>query len=306
MAKQKIFDADTHMPVSVPAPVPVPALAFAALILGNAAIAFGPLLVRSADTGPIAAGFWRLILAVPFLAFFAYRAGFRPLAIPGRLFVFIVMAGIIFGLDIVMWHLGIVKTKMANATLFGNCASIFLVAYGIFQARKLPGRLQGTAVLLAFGGGGLLMGQSFELSHVNLIGDIFSLIGGILYSGYLVLMIRVRGTTESWGSLTLASLAAAPVLLLCAIIAGEQVLPGNWTPLLILALSSQVLGQGMLTYALPYFSPLVIGLALLVQPALSAVAGWVAFREILSPVDLLGGVMVMAALILARISGPAR
>lgn len=303
MTKQKIFNAHTDIEG---APTPVPALAFAALILGNAAIAFGPLLVRWADTGPIAAGFWRLTLAIPFLAFFAYRAGFKPFAMSGRLWVFIILAGIVFGLDIVMWHLGIVKTKMANATLFGNCASIFLVAYGIFQARRLPNRLQGTAVLLAFGGGGLLMGQSFELSRVNLIGDILSLVGGILYSGYLVLMIRVRNTTESWGSLTLASVAAAPVLLLCAMIGGEQVVPGNWAPLFILALSSQVLGQGMLTYALPHFSPLIIGLALLVQPALSAVAGWIAFHEILSPMDLLGGAMVMAALILARISGPAR
>ena len=52
-------------------------LAFAALVAGNVAIAFGPLLVRYADTGPIATGFWRMALAVPFLALFGYRAGFR-------------------------------------------------------------------------------------------------------------------------------------------------------------------------------------------------------------------------------------
>jgi len=46
-----------------------PALAFAALIAGNVCIAFGPLLVRLSDTGPIATGFWRLALATPFLAF---------------------------------------------------------------------------------------------------------------------------------------------------------------------------------------------------------------------------------------------
>ena len=40
------------------------ALAFFALIAGNVAIAFGPLLVRYADSGPIATGFWRLALAV--------------------------------------------------------------------------------------------------------------------------------------------------------------------------------------------------------------------------------------------------
>jgi drug/metabolite transporter (DMT)-like permease len=295
MTEQKIFAATIGTPAR-------PALAFAALVLGNVAIAFGPLLVRLADTGPIAAGFWRLILAVPFLAYFAYRAGFRPNAVPAKIYWLIVLAGILFGIDIIAWHIGIFKTKLGNATLFANCASILLVLYGIFQARKLPSGLQGAAVLLAFGGGALLMGQSFELSQENLVGDILCLLAGLFYAAYLLLMIRARATTESWGSLTIASFVAAAVMLPAAILAGEQVMPGNWTPVLILALSSQVFGQGLLTYALPHFSPLIIGLALLLQPALSAAAGWIAFQEILSPMDLFGGFMVMAALILVRMS----
>ena len=39
-------------------------LAFPALLLGNIALAFGPWLVRLADVGPVAAGFWRLALAL--------------------------------------------------------------------------------------------------------------------------------------------------------------------------------------------------------------------------------------------------
>ena len=42
-------------------------LAFPALLLGNVALAFGPWLVRLSDVGPVAVGFWRLVLALPFL-----------------------------------------------------------------------------------------------------------------------------------------------------------------------------------------------------------------------------------------------
>jgi len=38
-------------------------LAFAALLLGAAAIAFAPIFVRLADTGPSASAFWRVALA---------------------------------------------------------------------------------------------------------------------------------------------------------------------------------------------------------------------------------------------------
>lgn len=275
-------------------------LAFAALVAGNVAIAFGPLLVRYADSGPIATGFWRLALAVPFLALMGWRAGFRLSTTSGSIIGWTALAGLFFGIDIIAWHIGIFQTKLGNATLFANCASLLLVIYGVFVARKLPGKWQMLAVILAFVGAALLISQSLELSPKNFAGDLLSLGAGLAYTVYLVLMIRVRDTTESWSALAMASVVAAVVLLPAAMVAGEQILPTVWWPLILLAFSSQFFGQGCLTYALPHFSPLVIGLALLLQPALSAAAGWIAFGEMLSALDIFGGLMVMAALVLVR------
>ena len=302
MDQQKIYDAQSRGAALPSAKLPSPARAFAALVLGNLAIAFGPLLVRYADTGPVATGFWRLALAVPVLGLIGHRRGFRVSAVPPKLLAYIAFAGLFFGIDIIAWHIGIFQTKLANSTLFANCASLLLVIYGIFLARALPSRMQLIAVILAFAGAALLMGQSLELSQSHFIGDLLCLIAGLFYAFYLVLMIRARETTESFGSLALASAAAALILLPAAVYLGERIIPIDWTPLLILAFSSQIFGQGCLTYVLPHFSPLVIGLALLVQPAVSAAAGWIAFGETLTPFDLAGGVMVMAALVLVRIS----
>ena len=277
-------------------------LAFAALVLGNIAIAFGPLLVRLADTGPIATGFWRLALAAPLLALIGWRAGFRPRQLSQAMFLLLPLAGTAFAIDIIAWHIGIFQTKLGNATLLANCASLLLAIYGVVLARRLPSRLQGIAILLAFGGAALLMTQSFELSPQHFNGDLLSLLAGLFYTFYLIAMMRARASAESWMALAIASAVAAALLLPAALYAGERVVPGDWTPLIILALSSQVVGQGLLTFALPHFSPLVIGLALLLQPALSALAGWWVFGEALTPLDLIGGVMVMAALVLVRLA----
>jgi drug/metabolite transporter (DMT)-like permease len=177
-----------------------------------------------------------------------------------------------------------------------------LAIYGIFLARKLPPPMQGIAIMLAFAGAALLMGQSFELSPEHFEGDLLSLLAGLFYTFYLLAMMSVRESTESWSSLALASASAALFMLPAAWVAGEQILPGSWWPLIALALSSQVLGQGFLTYALPHFSPLIIGLALLLQPALSALAGWAAFDEAMTPLDYVGGMMVMTALVLVRLA----
>lgn len=274
--------------------------AFAALLGGNIALAVGAVFVRLADTGPIASAFWRMALALPVLAFFAWReSGGR--APPRGSILIAVGAGIFFALDLMAWHLGILQTKVANATLFGNCTSLLLVIWGIVQMRQWPRGWQAVAIFLAFAGSAILMGQSYELSPAYLVGDLLSLLAGLLYTGYVLLMQRVRGTLGPWTALSISSAACVPPLLVTALVLGEAVMPQNWTPIVMLAITSQIVGQGLLIWALPRFSPLIIGLTLLVQPAVAALAGWWAFGELLGPIDIFGGMMVGAALVLIRL-----
>jgi len=96
------------------------------------------------------------------------------------------------------------------------------------------------------------------------------------------------------------SLFGAPVLLAIALALGEPVWPTDWTPVIGLFIASQLIGQGLLVYALRYFPPLVVGLALLTQPAVASLYGWLAFGEVLSGLDIVGMVLVGAALAVAR------
>lgn len=274
--------------------------AFAALVGGNLALSLTALVVRFADTGPVAAGLWRLALALPVLALLMMReTGGR---LPSTRALWIATgAGVFFALDLAAWHLGILQTKVANATLFGNSASLLLVLWGILLARTLPRGWQAWAILLAFAGSALLMGQSYEASSAYLVGDLLSLLAGALYTGYVLMMQRVRDEIGPWSALAISSAAGIPILLGCALALGETIMPTNWTPLITLALMSQIVGQGLLIWALPRFSPLVVGLTLLVQPVVAAVAGWLIFGELLSAVELLGGAMVAASLVLIRL-----
>ncbi|MBV01685.1 MAG: EamA family transporter [Citromicrobium sp.] len=279
---------------------------FAALLAGNAALALGPWLVRLSDTGPVSAGFWRLILPVPILAFLAWRSR-SPGPLDKKLTVLCLIAGGFFAVDLASWHIGIERTRLANATLFGNAGSIILMVWGLIAARRAPSGREGVGVFAAITGAGILLGRSMEISATTFIGDLFCLAAGIFYAFYLLPAQRARAALGSWFVLLLVSLTAAPILLGMAIAAGEPVLPGaaGWTPILVLALSSQVIGQGLLVFSLRNFPPLVIGMALLTQPAIAATVGWLAFGELLEPVDIFGMVLVGAALVLARAPGKA-
>ena len=265
------------------------------------ALAFGPWLVRLADTGPVAAGFWRLALALPFLWLLARAMG-QPVRWPGRgLAIALAGAALFFAADLAAWHAGIRLTKLGNATLFGNFASFAFAAYGLWLARKWPSRIQGIALALAAAGCVALMAGSAELSARHVRGDILALAAGLLYTGYLIIVERARGRLEPLPLLFLASMFGALMLLPFSLALGEPVLPGNWLPLVVLALSSQVIGQGLLVYALGHVPPLVVGLAFLTQPAISAAIGWAAYGESLTGLDWIGAVGIGIALVLVRL-----
>lgn len=276
------------------------ALHFAALMGGNAALALGPWFVRVADTGPVAAGLWRLVLAVPLLAAMALATGQKLTGYRPALWAAILGAGVFFALDLGSWHLGILHTRMGNATLFGNSGSLIVMAWGMAMLRRWPRGNEWLAFALALLGSAILLGRSLEIDRATLIGDLLCLLAGLLYAGYIVLLQRPRASLGNWALLTWSSLAGAPVLLGIALALDERVIPQVWWPLIALALASQVLGQGLLIFALRHFGSLVFGLALLSQPAIAAAVGWLAFGEVLGWADVLGMALVAGALALAR------
>ena len=280
-------------------------VALAALFAANAALAFGPWFVRLADVGPVSVGFWRVALAVPVLLAITWGSGWRPTGMRRALWITVAVGGFCFAADLGGWNAGILRTTLANSTLFGNSATLFYPIYGFLIARALPTRTQAFALLLAAIGAALLLGRSYELSPRNFAGDALCLGAGILYTGYLILMARARTELAPLPALTLSSIAATAPLLLCAIVLGEQVWPRHWGPLVGIALSSQVLGQSLMIYALGKLPPLIVGIALLTQPIIAATVGWLAYGETLGAADLTGAALVAVALVLVRRRAPA-
>lgn len=276
-------------------------LLFAALLGGNFALALGPWLVRLTDTGAVSAAFWRMFLALPFLIVFARVAGQRLSGIPIKTLALVALGSVAFAGDLASWHIGIGLTRLGNATLFGNAGSIVLLFWGFLLARTLPRGTEWLAIAFALAGAGILLGRSLEISTATFIGDLFCVTAGLLYAVYLLTLQGARTAFGSWSLLVWVSVFACPVLLILALALGEPVWPTDWTPVIVLFVSSQLIGQGLLVYSLGHFPPLVIGLALLTQPAIAAVIGYSVFGEVLTALDILGMVLLGSALVVARV-----
>jgi drug/metabolite transporter (DMT)-like permease len=276
---------------------------FVALLGGSFALALGPWFVRLADSGPVSAGFWRLFLPLPLLALLAVRQRGRVWpAAPLAAWLLIITAGVAFALDLASWHIGIAYTRLGNASLFGNSGSLILMAWGLVAARRVPKSVEVAAIISAICGAAILLGRSLEIDHATLIGDLFCILAGVFYFFYILLLQGARGRFESWELLFASTLASAPVMLGIAIWLDEPIWPQIWWPLAALAFCSQVIGQGLIVFALRHFSALIIGVVLLTQPAVSILVGWFAFGETMGPLDAVGMVLIATALLLGRLS----
>src|SRR3546814_18486987 len=93
-------------------------------------------------------------------------------------------------------------------------------------------------------------------------------------------------------TLALATVAGAAVAFIVSSYGAASNLPGSWGPLLMLAVSSQVGGQGLLVYALGHLEPVVAGLCLLAQTVISGTVGWIHYGSRRGPGRFMGAEMV--------------
>lgn len=281
--------------------------AFFALLGGAVCIALAPIFVRLSAVGPVPTAFWRTALAVPFLAPLvavlpteterARRpAGWR--ALGG-----FALAGALFAGDLGFWHVSIMQTSVANATLFANMAPVFvtLFSYLLFGTRFTTVFLTGMAVALA--GAALLMGESFTIGPGHLLGDALGMITAMFYGAYFLAIARLRA---DYGAATVIALST-PFTALCLIpvvvLSGEAWLPATvagWTVLFGVALVSQCLGQGMIAYAFAHLPPAFGAVSLLLQPVLAALFAWLLFGEAVGGLQAVGIGAVLVGVVMAR------
>lgn len=272
----------------------------AALVLGAAAIGFAPILVRLSEVGPVATAFYRIALSLPLFALLAWRSP----APAGRAgWGGCALAGLFFACDLSVWHLGVLLTSVANATLFTNLAPVF-VALGLWLVwGQRPSRRLLAALVVTLTGAVLLMGGAPQLSLERLAGDGLSVASGAFYGCYILAVGRSRAGLSTPVLMLWSGVVASAVLLPVAVALGEVVLPvsaAGWMVVIGLALVTQVAGQGLIAWGLAHVPAAAGSVVLLFQPVVASVVAWGLFGEALGWVEVLGGIVILLGIHIAR------
>jgi drug/metabolite transporter (DMT)-like permease len=273
-----------------------------ALVFGASVIGFSGILVRLSDTGPAAAGFWRLAFALPVLAVMARRAS-GPLHRPSRMAL---IAGLMFALDLGFWHYGIRYTSVANATVLSNLTPVVVTAFAwVFLGQKPRGQfLLAVAVALA-GVWMMAVGRSGGGHLVNApLGNALSASTALWYALYFLAIGEGRRTEGASLLMFWSGVVGAPLLLVAAVLLGEPVAPttlAGWAACLGLAVV-HVAGQGSIAWGMGRLPTATASVVVLVQPVVAAAMGYLLFAEALGPVQGLGAALALGGVVIAQLA----
>jgi drug/metabolite transporter (DMT)-like permease len=277
-------------------------LALLALFSGALAIGSSGIFVRLSETGPTATGFWRGALALPFLAAWAWmeRRWAPPKSSKPRGASFF-LAGVLFAGDLALWHWSLMLTSVAASTLEANLAPmvVTLIAWLAWRERPRPGFV--AALGFALVGVVLILSPKLGQGGRALFGDLLGLGTACFYGSYIVVVSRLRSEFGAGTILFRSTLVFSLILLPLAVT--EKLWPDTargWAVLIGLALVVQALGQGLIAYALAHLSATFGSVGLYLQAVAAAAYAWLLLGETLTPVQILGAVVVLVSIAAAR------
>jgi drug/metabolite transporter (DMT)-like permease len=277
------------------------------VLVGAVAIAFSGILFRLADVSASTGAFYRCVWALPPLWLIARyeRRRFGPRPIRSRYFAWI--AGAFFAADLVLWHNAIEEVGAGLATVLGNTQVVVvgLLAWALLRERPSNASLGAIPVVLV---GILLISGVLEQGAYGPnagLGAMYGALTGIAYSGFLLTLRQGgRGVVGPAGPLLDATVASAIGCALIGVAVGDL----DWTPtleaqgwLVLLALSSQVLGWLLIVISLPRLPAVVTSVSLTFQPLCSVVFAALILDEAPSTLQLLGAAGILAGLVIASL-----
>lgn len=278
-------------------------------LFGAACIAFSGIFFRFSGVSPSTATAFRCGYALPFLALLARWEDRRVGGRSRRERLIAVGAGVFFAADLLFWMHAVQQVGAGLATVITNLSVVVvgLAGWALLGERPSGRTLLGLPIVLS---GAVLISGVFDRNAYGAnpaLGVIFGLIAAVSYAGYLLVIRRGnRDGRHSFGSLMDASASAAVVALVAGAVVGDLDVVPSWPAhgwLFLVAITSQVIGYGLVNLSLPHLPAVVTSVLLLLQPALTVVFSAILLGESPSPLQICGIVLVMAGVVVAAGGG---
>lgn len=273
---------------------------FLLAILAISFLASGGIFVRLSTLPPINTAFYRVLLSV----FFLYPFVKNKLGLLDRkTIVTILVAGVFLAFDLILWNISFHYTTVANANLFANLVPFTIIPVSWFVFKERFDQRFFLGVLIAILGIVLLMWGKVTPSLTSYKGDALAFATSVFYALFLLVVYQVRDKVDALTLMFVSAFGSMPVLFIAMAWREQVYIPHTFNdlyPLVCLAILSQILGQGLLSYCVGKLRVLVSSLVVLTQPLIATVYAFFLFRERISWVEVGGMLVTLAGIFLAK------
>ena len=279
----------------------------AAVLAGASLVGLSAIFVKWAVAGGatvLTVGFYRMLFALPFVLGLARRAGASGDS-SGRRWA--VGAGVMFSLDLALWHAAMGRTTAANATLLvGGLSPIWVALYSVavFGRRYRALGWLGQAAGLA---GALILALARGARVGNGTGEALAVAASFCYAAFTLAMSRSRRTSNAPEALLWMSLTCLVCFAIGAAAAGHPFTgyqPRAWLSLVGLGLVVQLAGWWLNSWGLGHVDAALGAIGLQMQQvATPFLAAWL-LAEPLRPLGLTGGALIVGGIVLVAAGSP--
>src|SRR6478735_9945649 len=214
-----------------------------------------------------------------------------------------VVLGVLYGVAQILQTAGLAHTP---ASVSGFITGMYVVATPLFAAVLLHNRITGmtwAAVALAFGGLAVLTRDGLSVGY----GEALTFVAAMLYALHIVGLGAWSTASDAMGLAILQLIVIAVVCLVCTapdgIVLPDR--PSDWASLIYMALVPGALGIVGQTWAQAHLPPTRTAIVMSMEPVFAAFFAVLLGGESLTSRMLLGGALVLAAMLVVEI-GPRR
>ena len=273
---------------------------YLALGIGVAAVSTGAIFARLADAHPVVIAAYRVGLATLIIAPVAWlKARDEIINLSGKDFTLAGLSGLFLALHFIAWISSLGYTSIANSVVLVNTNPLWVGLFTFFITGERLNASSVAGIIIGVAGGAIIGADDFAAGGEALFGDFLALSGGICAAFYLLLGRNLRSRLSLIAYITVCYGSAAVFLWLAVLLCGLQVTgydTGTMASFLGLALISQLTGHTCFNWALKWFSPGLIAVALLGEPVGSSILAYIIFGEQFTLLKLAGGSLILAAI----------
>lgn len=248
----------------------------------------------------------RLILsaALPGIFFGIFRRRLLSIRLKD-LFYFILLGGIAMAMVQVSYFYAISKIQVSAAILLQYLATVLIAAYSIAFWHERLTAAKIAALFLAMGGCFLVVGgYDLNLLEMNRGGILWGLISALSFASYTLLGERGLHRYSPWTVIFYAFLFAALTLNILykpTVYLKTTYSPAQWGWFLYIVIIGTIVPFGLYFTGVSYIRSTRASITAILEPVSAALIAFFAIGEILHPLQIMGGISAIVAIVLLQL-----